>query len=95
MKYRKEVYLDCGFFGTDMETTMVSEEEKIVKVKREHSCTGGFGHNCQKIIPKGEYALRNTALFSDVGYKSCYVCLPCIEEWLEESGQVTEKDLIK
>lgn len=24
------------------------------------------------------------------GWCSCYICLPCIENWLEESGQVKD-----
>lgn len=32
------------------------------------------------------------AVVEDMGWHSCYICLPCIEKWLEESGQVDGKD---
>lgn len=28
----------------------------------------------------------------EAGWCSCYICLPCIENWLEESGQVDVDD---
>lgn len=32
--------------------------------------------------------LMQKAVVEDMGWCSCYICLPCVEQWLEESGQV-------
>ena len=32
--------------------------------------------------------LMQKAVVEGMGWCSCYICLPCIEQWLEESGQV-------
>lgn len=36
--------------------------------------------------------LMQRAIVEDMGWCSCYICLPCVEQWLEESGQVDEED---
>ena len=30
------------------------------------------------------------AIVEGQGWRSCYICLPCVENWLEESGQVED-----
>ena len=32
--------------------------------------------------------LTQRAVVEGIGWCSCYICLPCVEQWLEESGQV-------
>ena len=83
LKYPKERYTDCGFFDDDMDPGYIEKSEKLVKCRKSHICTGGM-HNCRKQIHSGEYALRSAALFPGEGWKSCYVCIPCIEEWLDD-----------
>ena len=39
----------------------------------------------------GEQALYESG-FSDGEPVSCYTCLGCVEEWLEESGQAVNED---
>lgn len=82
MKYPEEMYLDCGFYDGDMDSDIECHKEKIVKCRKEHKCSA-----CQKIILQGEKALCETG-FMDGSPVSSYTCLPCIEAWLEESGQV-------
>jgi len=81
MKYDKDLYIDSGFYGDD-DTDIVNYQEKIVKCRKPHTCMG-----CENIISPGEQALRETG-FTDGDPVSSYTCLKCIEEWLEESGQV-------
>lgn len=90
MKYDKELYLDSGFYGGDFGDDITCHKEKIVKCRKPHECLGGCGNE----IKVGEYALRETG-FMDGEPVSCYTCLPCIEEWLEESGQVETEDQLK
>jgi len=39
---------------------------------------------------KGQKAVKETAIHCDSGWVSCYICLPCIETWLEEIGEELE-----
>ena len=36
--------------------------------------------------------LMQRAIVDRIGWCSCYICLPCIEQWLEESEQVDVED---
>jgi hypothetical protein len=84
MKYKPEDYIDSGFYDGDFgEGCLENHKEKLVKCRKPHKCMGG----CEKEIAAGEYALLETG-FMDGQPTSCYTCLPCIEAWLEESGQV-------
>lgn len=82
MKYDKELYLDSGFYDGDMDVEIENYKEKIVKCRKEHECNA-----CQRTIRKGEEALYESG-FMEGHPLSSYTCLKCIEEWLEESGQV-------
>lgn len=83
LKYPKEYYVGSGFYDGDMDCECINETEKLVKCRKPHKCV-----NCQKSIDAGNYAVQEKALFPGEGWKSCYICISCIEEWLEESGQV-------
>lgn len=83
MKYDKKLYIDSGFYASD-ESEIERYKEKVLKCRKEHKCSA-----CQKVITKGDWALRETG-FMDGEPVSAYLCLPCIEAWLEESGQVDE-----
>lgn len=86
MKYKPEDYLDTNFYPGDED--VLNHQEKVVKCRKPHQCV-----SCDKEITKGDYALRETG-FLDNEPVSSYTCLPCIEEWLEESGQVeTEEEV--
>ena len=50
-------------------------------------CMGG----CDKEIQVGEEALLEKG-FLDGKPVSSYTCLPCIEKWLEESGQMDNEE---
>lgn len=84
MKYDKELYIDSGFYEGDED--IINHHEKVVKCRKPHKCSA-----CQKDIAEGDHALRETG-FIDGEPTSCYTCLPCIEEWLKESGQVEAEE---
>lgn len=80
MKYPKELYTESGFYGGDEE--IENYTEKVVKCRKSHKCSG-----CQKEIQDGEEAVVESGFMG--GHPvSNYICLPCIEGWLEESEQV-------
>ena len=80
MKYPKELYTGSGFYGGDEE--IENYTEKVVKCRKNHKCS-----ECQNVIQVGEEAVFESG-FMDGHPVSNYICLRCIEEWLEESGQV-------
>ena len=83
MKYPEEMYIDSQIFAGDMDGSESNFEEKIVKTRKSHKCC-----ICEKEFTIGEKMLMQKALVEDMGWCSCYICLPCVEQWLEESGQV-------
>lgn len=87
MKYLEEMYLDSQIFAGDRDVSERYFTEKIVKIRKSHKCCA-----CQKEIPGGEKMVMQKAIVDDMGWCSCYICLPCIEKWLEESGQVDTED---
>lgn len=83
MKYSEEMYIGSQIFCGDMDGSESNFSEKIVKSIKPHDCCV-----CEKEIPKGEKMIYQSAIVQGVGWCSCRICLPCIEQWLEESGQV-------
>lgn len=83
MKYPEEMYIDSQIFAGDMDGSESNLTEKIVKIRVSHLCCV-----CEKQIPKGEKMLKQKAIVEGQGWCSCYICLACVENWLEESGQV-------
>ena len=82
LKYLKELYIDCGFYGGDFDGGERCHTEKLVKCRNVHTCS-----YCKDEINPGQYALRENAIIDDLGWCSCYTCTKCIEDWLEETGQ--------
>ena len=83
MKYSEEMYIGSQIFEGDREGSESNFSEKIVKTKKNHNCCV-----CGKDISSGTKMLMQKAVVQDMGWCSCYICLPCVENWLEESGQV-------
>ena len=87
MKYPEEMYLGSNIFDGDMDGSESNFTEKIVKIRKSHNCCV-----CEKGIPTGTKMVMQRAIVQDIGWCSCYICLPCIENWLGESGQVDLDD---
>lgn len=83
MKYPEEMYIDSQIFSGDIDSSESNFTEKVVKIRKSHKCCV-----CGKEVQKGEKMLMQKAVIQDMGWCSCYICLPCVEQWLEESGQV-------
>jgi hypothetical protein len=86
VKYNPEDYIDTGFYPADED--IANYKEKIVKCRKPHKCMGG----CGKEIQAGEQAVRETGFLLGEPVSN-YTCLPCIEEWLEESGQIDDTEV--
>ncbi|SHN06105.1 hypothetical protein SAMN02746066_04663, partial [Anaerosporobacter mobilis DSM 15930] len=61
-------------------------KEKVVKCKKEHTCV-----ICQRTIDKGKFALSESG-FCDGEAVSAYTCIECVENVIEESGEVDASD---
>jgi hypothetical protein len=85
LKYDKELYIGSGVYGYDNED-ISCYKEKLVKCRKIHTCA-----SCEKEIKIGDYALNETGFMDGMGV-SAYTCTKCIEEWLEESGQIETDD---
>jgi hypothetical protein len=87
MKYPISEYEETEFYLPDDE--VVNHQQKIVKTRKPHKCC-----NCQKEIKPGEYALRETG-FMDGQPVSCYTCIECCDEWLDEINGMDEDEEIE
>jgi hypothetical protein len=79
-KYTDAQYVEAGegyFEGDDLTR---DHTYKIVKTRKDHECMG-FDHKGDRIIPAGSKALCERAIHVDDGRVSCYVCIPCLDEW--------------
>ena len=79
MKYKPEDYsiVDSGFYGLADED-VDNYKEKLVRCRKIHKCSG-----CEKEIPIGAYAIRETG-FMDGSPVSSYTCTYCMDKWLDE-----------
>lgn len=87
MKYSRELYIDSQIFAGDMDGLESNFSEKIVKTRKPHECCV-----CGKEILKGTEMVMQSAIIEGERRRNCYICLSCIEEWLEESGQVGDDE---
>lgn len=79
VKYKPEDYSisDTGFYGLD-DADIENYKEKLVKCRKPHECV-----SCEKEIPVGNYAIRETG-FMDGQPVSSYTCTDCMDKWLDE-----------
>ena len=75
-----------------IETSQGCVECKIGDAIIYEGIAGEIVIDSEKEIPKGTKMVMQRAVVQDLGWCSCYLCLPCIENWLEESGQVDVND---
>jgi len=72
--------LNFEYFSGDEEYS--HQEFKVVTTRKEHTCV--TIHKDFHPIPKGTRALRERAIHPDDGRVSCYLCLDCCNDYLEE-----------
>jgi len=80
-KYTDEQYLNIEYFEGDDEHTH-NEYKIIKKTRKEHTCV--TIHKDTHPIPVGSKAIRETAIHIDNGRVSCYLCIDCANDYLEE-----------
>jgi hypothetical protein len=61
-----------------------NHSQKIVRVRRKHKCSSLDPRvKTHEILP-GSYALREKAIVEDMGWQQSYLCIPCMDKWLDE-----------
>ncbi len=85
LKYDKKLYIDSGIYGIGDEDVSC-HKEKLVKCRKPHKCS-----SCGSDINIGDYALYESG-FMDGEAVSCHTCTKCVEDWLEESGQIDDEE---
>ena len=81
LKYDKELYIGSEIYGWGDEE-ISCYKEKLVKCRKPHTCA-----SCESDIQVGDFAIYESG-FMDGEAISSHTCIKCIEEWLEESGQI-------
>lgn len=81
LRHTKDEYLNCGFdpFDGDFDVNLRAETTKIVKCRKSHVCNSG----CENPIESGDVALCVNGV-DDEGFVSVYVCIPCLDAWIDE-----------
>ncbi len=79
MKYRKDFYIGFDPFDGDRDVNIRNKTVKLVKVRKSHDCSGEREHT----INQGEMARYESAIV-DEEWGSYYVCIPCMDEWIEK-----------
>lgn len=80
MKYPIKMYSGLEIYGDS--DGISCYKEKVVKCKKEHACV-----ICQRTIEKGKFALSESG-FCDGEPVSAYTCIECVENVIEENGEV-------
>jgi hypothetical protein len=82
-KHDNDTYLDFDPFEGDRDVDIRCQKIKIVKTKKEHQCYSVEGDS--HLIKPGSLVRFESALV-DNEFKSYWLCLPCIDEWIDEFG---------
>jgi hypothetical protein len=80
-KYSDEQYLDGGYFSSSEDETHYTIR-LVQKTRKPHQCSSLYRDAHE--LPTGVKALHETAILSDNGRVSNYLCLPCADMWLDE-----------
>lgn len=82
--YTDQDYIDFDPYDGDFGAGVRMETVKVVTVRKAHACMAGnlYGFRPHNIEP-GERA-RYAKFLMDGRWEESYVCLPCIERWIEE-----------
>ena len=80
-KFTNQDYEEFDLFAGDMDVDTKCHSQKIVKTRVPHMCW-----DCQTEHPKGTFMVRERAIVEDEGWKSTYVCIPCMDKLLTECG---------
>jgi hypothetical protein len=83
LKYPIEAYLRYDPHGDCKESPVIRcHEVRIVKTRKKHQCLAADPHD---ILP-GQLARHEKALV-DGEWGGFYICLPCIDEWIDVWGR--------
>jgi hypothetical protein len=71
-------------YNEDRDVDLTCQTIKMVRTRKEHDCHFGQIDGKLHIIPKGELAVKDTALVDHEFWGTCYTCIPCLDKWIAE-----------
>lgn len=83
LKYREQDYIGCDPFEGERDVDVRCKTVKLVRVRKPHRC---HTLDCGRTIQPGEVARLEKALIDGTFWGRYYVCLNCMNEWLDELG---------
>ncbi len=86
MKHSKEDYETCNYYESTGDEIQYSC--KVIKARARHYCIASDEKN--HFIEPGQMALVERALIPDVGRRSAYTCLPCLDDWIDHIKRIEE-----
>lgn len=72
--------LDVGSYD-DFPAEVECRKTALVVTRKEHLCFG-FGRGGQHKIPTGTRVIKESGK-CEGDFRTCYLCLPCADRWLE------------
>lgn len=81
-KFTDAQYLNFEYFSDDEDTK--NHQQKIVTTRKEHQCSSVWSE--PHSLPKGSRAILETAIHSEMGRVSNYICLDCADEYFAKAG---------
>ena len=86
LKRSEDDYLQFDPFDGDRDVGIRMRTVKLVRVRKPHQCQMGIGKVSAHDIAIGELARYERALVDGDFWGSYYVCIPCMDRFLDEVG---------
>ena len=84
-KRTDEEYIQYDPFEGDRDVNIRCQQVRMVTVRKSHKCVGLEPNNPHTIEP-GSRARYESAIV-DGKWGNYYMCIPCMDEWLESIGE--------
>lgn len=86
LKHAEDDYLRFDPFEGDRDVDIRMRTVKLVRVRKPHRCQLGIGEGAGHDIAIGELARHERALVDGDFWGSYYVCIPCMDHFLDDIG---------
>ena len=86
LKRSEDDYLRFDPFDGDRDVDIRMRTVKLVRVRKPHRCHLGIGEDNAHDIAIGELARNERAFVDGSFWGSYYVCIPCMDRFLDEVG---------
>ncbi|POS05300.1 hypothetical protein C3Y08_25085 [Burkholderia gladioli] len=91
MRATDDDYLRFDPFEGD-EAAIACRRVRLVNVRKDRPCFIGLLNHAEHSIKAGERARAESALIDSSFWSRTYVCLPCMDKWIEDVSGTGEED---